>query len=54
MTFLDLGPYLIGAGAVALIAGFSARRYAGGVVVMYLGVLALLGTMLKMIVDAMA
>ena len=47
---LEPSLYLIGAGAIALIAGFSARRYGWGVALMYAGVITLLGTTLMMIV----
>ena len=51
MTFIDIAPYLIGVGAIALVGGFSARRYGSGIAAMYLGVILLLGTAMKMIVD---
>ncbi|HRH88859.1 MAG TPA: hypothetical protein PLO41_18575 [Rubrivivax sp.] len=47
---LDPSVYVIGVGAVALIGGFSARRYGWGVGLMYAGVITLLGTLLWMIV----
>ncbi len=47
---LDPSVYVIGVGAVALIGGFSARRYGWGVGRMYAGVITLLGTLLWMIV----
>ena len=46
--------YLIGAGAIALVGGFSARQSAWGVALMYGGVIVLLGTTLKMIIAQMA
>ncbi|HPO19742.1 MAG TPA: hypothetical protein PLO07_11170 [Rubrivivax sp.] len=49
---LDLA--LIGAGALALVGGFSARRHGWGVALMYAGVIVLLGTALKMVVGQMA
>lgn len=49
MTFLDVGPYLLGIGAVALVGGFSARPRSWGIGLMYVGVLMLLGTALVMI-----
>ena len=45
---------MIGIGAVALVGGFSARRHAWGVALMYVGVVVLLGTALKMIVSQTA
>jgi len=51
MTFLDVGPYLLGIGAVALVGGFSARPRSWGIGLMYLGVLMLLGTSLVMILQ---
>ena len=46
--------YLIGAGAIALVGGFSARGSSWGVGLMYAGVIVLLGTTLKMIIGQMA
>ena len=43
MTFLDVGPYLLG--------GFSARPRSWGIGLMYLGVIMLLGTSLIMILQ---
>ena len=54
MNSFDLSLLLIAVGIVALIGGFSARRYSWGVALMYGGVLVLLGTVLKMIVVQIA
>lgn len=50
----DLDLALIAAGALALVGGFSARRHGWGVALMYVGVIVLLGTALKMVVGQMA
>lgn len=54
MLSMDPGLFMMGVGAVALVGGFSARRYSWGVGLMYVGILVLLGTMLKMIISQMA
>lgn len=54
MNSFDASLFLIGVGAVALVGGFSARRYSWGIVLMYGGLIVLLGTRLKMVIAQMA